>query len=76
MLVEVNKDNEGSPLKTQTATRVIRHSSGSAKVTENYDEIITVKRDDNTEEIADNQCKEKGFSIQRAWCCLMNRRTS
>lgn len=76
MLVEVNKDNEGGVAKTQTVIRVVRHTSGSGKVTENYDEIITEKREENPEETRDNQCKEKGFSIQRAWCCLMNRRTS
>lgn len=76
MLVEVNKDGEGTGKVTQTVLRVVRRDSGRAR--ENFDEIITEKREDVVQDnAADNkQGKEKGFSIQRAWCCLMSRRTS
>lgn len=79
VLVEVNNGQEqGDETKTETVLRVIRRASGCGKVTtENFDEIITEKREEHVEDIVDKQCnKEKGFSIQRAWCCLMNRRTS
>lgn len=83
VLVEVNKVKEadcgggGGVTKTETVLRVVRRASGCGKVVENFDEIITEKREDHVEEQVDKHCsKEKGFSIQRAWCCLMNRRTS
>lgn len=76
VLVEVSKDQEGSVTKTQTVLRVVRRTSGCGKVSENFDEIITEKREEHVEVAVDKHCKEKGFSIQRAWCCLMNRRTS
>lgn len=74
--MEVNKDIEGTASKGETVQRISRRTSGSGKVTENFDEIITEKREDGAEETTERQYKEKGFSIQRAWCCLMNRRTS
>lgn len=77
VLVEVNKDQEGGGVtKTETVLRVVRRTSGCGKVKENFDEIITEKHDDHVENVDEKQCKEKGFSIQRAWCCLMYRRTS
>lgn len=57
----------------------------------NFDEITTVNRDDELEEETkefekfingsraddkEEDCHHKGFSFQRAWCCLRSRRTS
>lgn len=61
--------------------------AGTKQKRENLDEIVTVKRDDAEdvkpqEQFANgghdevDECKHKGFSFQRAWCCLRIRRTS
>lgn len=54
-----------------------------AKPKPNLDEIVTEKLEREVEEpvVITNRrtsesSKEKGFSIQRAWCCLRSRRTS
>lgn len=74
--MEVNKKTE--PPKTERISRAVRRISegdGGGRVKQNYDEIITEKRDEGGEVVVEKQ-KEKGFNIQRAWCCLMSRRTS
>lgn len=65
----------------ETTPHVRRVSEVNSK--QNLDEIVVIeKKEVKTEEsvkrrdVEKVQCKEKGFSIQRAWCCLRNRRTS
>lgn len=68
-------------LKTTEATPHVRRVS-DVNSKQNLDEIVIEKKEVNAEEVVKRrdvekvQCKEKGFSIQRAWCCLRNRRTS
>lgn len=62
--------------------------TGTKQKCENLDEIVTVKRDDVEDVVKPHEqfanggrdeveeCKHKGFSFQRAWCCLRTRRTS
>lgn len=66
---------------TETTPHVRRVSDVNSK--QNLDEIVVIeKKEVNAEQAVKRgdvekvQCKEKGFSIQRAWCCLRNRRTS
>lgn len=87
--VEINKsspseDNRETRIETVLTDRQIAErkvTSGDPKVTQNFDEIITEKREEKdtkltTETEKKVQCKEKSFSLQRAWCCLTSRRTS
>lgn len=77
--MEINKKrNETETTEPRDSSRkqsVVKTKESDAR---NYDEIITVKRHEPEESSVivkpKDDLKEKGFSIQRAWCCL--RRTS
>lgn len=78
MTVEINK-RECAP-KTVEVLR--RDSHRSEHIAQDLDEIVTEKTEDLEEvvvpriSVPEPSAKEKGFSIQRAWCCLRSRRTS
>lgn len=89
--VEINKHavelEEGvNQVKDNEIKQKQRIVIGTKVVRENFDEIVTLSHgDDGQQQQKDNNImphvvcsvenKEKGFSIQRAWCCL-SRRTS
>lgn len=61
---------------------VVKVHKGETKRRENLDEILTERTEEVDSEpvvehrnVAVETTKEKGFSLQRAWCCL-RRRTS
>lgn len=82
--VEINKDQSAEPKLEEKClkqvTKVCNKVDKSPK--QNLDEIITEKSEevDASPVVVDRKptvCpKEKGFSIQRVWCCLHNRRAS
>lgn len=92
MTVEINKhDSESAANRTNapaTKENLVKVHKSERKVNKskkpNLDEIVTEKTEEETEtvvvlrrnSVVESTSKEKGFSIQRAWCCLRNRRTS
>lgn len=74
--------------KSQDRLDADQKRCGTKSAREKFDEIVTVKRDHveergpEPETIVNGARSEehfkqnKGFSIQRAWCCLRGRRTS
>ncbi|CAH1990546.1 unnamed protein product [Acanthoscelides obtectus] len=76
-------DDKHSDIQDQTKKQ-------GTKAAEKFDEILTIKREEpeenkprdpcqngkRKEDIEDEELKHKGFSLQRAWCCLRGRRTS
>lgn len=97
-MVEINNEHKESDSKSIDMQKPERRESdqqkklGTKTVRENFDEIVTVHRDNvearekepdleqlvNSARNEDEQYNKhhKGFSIQRAWCCLRGRRTS
>lgn len=80
-MAEVNDTSQAHPKSKVESPKKAPRRTSDAKIKQDLDEIVTVKREETTEVVRKVpedkvQCKEKGFSIQRAWCCLRNRRTS
>nr|CAH7722669.1 unnamed protein product [Callosobruchus chinensis] len=104
VFVEINKEPPDKPAENEISIPVpeigddkhpdkdqIKKQGATKRTSENFDEILTIKREeaeetkhednvcpngDRKEEVQDEELKHKGFSLQRAWCCLRGRRTS
>lgn len=82
----VNPNETGNCKEKQCSLEVDKKGE-TKSIKANYDEIVTVKRENteegranhtivNGKELDNDQCKQKSFSLQSAWCCLRSRRSS
>ncbi|KAG5869613.1 hypothetical protein JTB14_031792 [Gonioctena quinquepunctata] len=90
VVVEINRSNrtdEDSRNTDDERDMEQPKTIGIKQQLETFDEIVTMKTVDaeetkkmeeyvNGRSIEEKEYKEKGFSLQRAWCCLKTRRTS
>ena len=79
--MEINKDSEVKAAAKES--EVVLRKTSSVRNPIDYDKIVAVKSESEGDEmkaeivkVMEEKCKEKGFSLHRALCCLRTRRTS
>lgn len=85
-----SNDNQTLQEVNKKAEETSKKPTGTKPAKQNLDEIVTLCRDESSSGVCSRNCgryanvptsddedayEEKGFILQRAWCCLSSRRS-